>query len=369
MAQKVKYGVIGLGWFGEKHCEALSGIPTIELCALCTRTESRLKALGKEFGVERLYTDYREMLADPELDAVSIVTMWDQHKAPAIAALEAGKHVFLEKPMASTVADCRAIVAAAKRATGFFMVGHICRFNPRYAAAKREIDAGKIGRIVSLYARRNIPASVSEGVLAKIGPIIGDGVHDTDLMLWYTGARVTSAYAQTVDVRHLKHPDIGWTMYRFNTGAVGVLEDAWFLPDKTPFQIDERMEIIGTEGSIHIHEVHPNLSICDKDGWHSPDTTYWPELHGVRAGALREELAYFASCVLEGKTPTVITAEESLRAVEACLAAERSAATGRVVKIHALYVREKFERGLRGVREGKGIPHEEVKRQMKKWSR
>jgi len=333
MASKVKYGVIGLGWFGEKHCQTLAGIPQVELYALCTRTKSRLKALGKAFGVRRLYTDYNEMLADPELEAVSVVTMWDQHTAPALAALKAGKHVFLEKPMASTVADCRKIVRAASRAKGFFMVGHICRFNPRYAAAKAEINAGKIGRIVSIYARRNIPAAVGAAVLPKIGPIIGDGVHDTDLMLWYTGANITSAYAQTVDVRHLGNPDLGWTMYRFDTGATGVLEDVWFLPDTTAFQIDERMEIIGTEGSIHIHETHPNLSICDKDGWHSPDTTYWPELHGLRAGALREELAYFATCVQEGKAPTVISPEESLRAVEACLAAERSAATGRVVTL------------------------------------
>jgi len=333
MAGKVKYGIIGLGWFGEKHCEALSGITDVDLCALCTRTQSRLKALGKTFGVKRLYTDYNEMLADPELDAVSVVTMWDQHTAPALAALKAGKHVFLEKPMASTVQDCRRIVRAARAAESFFMVGHICRFNPRYAAAKEEIAAGKIGKIVSMYARRNIPAAVSAGVLPKIGPIIGDGVHDTDLLLWYSGAKVVSAYAQTVNVRHMKYPDIGWTMFRFDSGAVGVLENVWFLPDKTAFQIDERMEIIGTKGSVHIHETHPNLSVCDPDGWRSPDTTYWPLLHGVRAGALREELSYFARCVLEGKRPTVITPEESLEAVRACLAAEKSAATGRVVKV------------------------------------
>jgi UDP-N-acetylglucosamine 3-dehydrogenase len=235
--------------------------------------------------------------------------------------------------MASTVADCRKIVGAAEAVESCFMVGHICRFNPRYAAAKQEIATGAVGEIVSIYARRNIPASVSEGVLPKIGPIVGDGVHDTDLMLWYTGARIVSAFAQTVDVRELGHPDIGWTMYRFDTGAVGVLEDAWFLPETTPFQIDERMEIIGTEGSIHIQEVHPNLSICDANGWRSPDTTYWPELHGARAGALREELSYFAQCILDGQRPTIISPEESLRAVEACLAAEESAATGRVVKV------------------------------------
>jgi UDP-N-acetylglucosamine 3-dehydrogenase len=330
---KVKYGVIGLGWFGEKHCEALSGIPNVELYALCTRTKSRLKALAKEFGVKKTFTDYHEMLKDPELQAVSVVTMWDQHAAPTLAALRAGKHVFLEKPMASTMADCRKIVAATKAAKGFFMVGHICRFNPRYAAAKREIEEGKIGRIISCYARRNIPAFVGATVLPKIGPIIGDGVHDTDLILWYTGAKVVSAYAQSLNVRGFKYPDIGWTMYKLDSGATAVLENCWMLPDTTAFQIDERMEILGTEGSIHIHEVHPNFSICSEEGWKSPDTTYWPELHGIRSGALRAELAYFVNCIADGTPPSVITPEESMAAVVACLAAEKSAATGKVVKL------------------------------------
>jgi len=335
MPRKVKWAVIGLGWFGEKHCEALAGLPNAELYALCTRTKSRLDEVASKFGVQHIYTDYHELLANPEVEAVSITTMWDQHTAPALASIQAGKHVFLEKPMASTMEDCAAIVRAARASDKFFMVGHICRFNPRYAAAKREIELGSIGRIVSIYARRNIPAAVGAQVLPKIGPIMGDGVHDTDLMLWYTGASIETAYAQSLNVRGLKYPDLGWTLYRFDSGAIGVCENIWFLPDKTAFQIDERMEIIGTEGSIHIQETHPNFSVVSKDGWRSPDTTYWPELHGLRAGALRTELDYFLTCVLENKRPTVISPEESLRAVEACLAAEESAATDQVVRLGA----------------------------------
>jgi len=331
--EKIKYGVIGLGWFGEKHCEVLAGLPNAELHSLCTRNPSRLAEVGKTFGVSRLFKDYNEMLADPKLDAVSVVTMWDQHAAPTLAALKAGKHVFLEKPMASNMPDCDAIVATAQKAKGFFMVGHICRFNPRYAAAKQEIAAGKIGKIVSLYARRNLPAFVGEQVLPKIGPIIGDGVHDTDLMLWYTGAKIVSAYAQAINLRGMKHPDLGWTMYRFDNGAIGILEDNWCMPNTTAFQIDERMEVVGTEGAIHIHETHPNFSFCDKTGWHSPDTTYWPSIHGIRAGALRDEISYFVNCVMNGQRPSVILPEESREAVRACLAAEESAATGKIVKL------------------------------------
>jgi len=324
--RKVRFGVIGLGRFGEVHCDALSHLPQSELYALCTRNESRLQELAGRFNVAYKYTSYHKLLENPDIDAVSIVTMWDYHAPPAIAAFEAGKHVFIEKPMASTVADCEAILRAYQETKRFCMVGHICRFNPRYAAAKREIDSGAIGKIVSLYARRNIPASVSKTVLAKIGPIVGDGVHDTDLMLWFTGAKIETAYAQTLSVRGLRYPDLGWTTYRFDTGAIGVCENVWFLPEKTPYRIDERMEIIGTAGAIYIQETPASLSVCDKDGWRSPDTTYWPMIHDVRAGALREEMQYFANCILDGKEPTVITPREALEAVRACLAAEKSAA-------------------------------------------
>ena len=226
--------------------------------------------------------------------------MWDQHTEPTVAALEAGKHVFLEKPMASTVADCRKIIAAAKKAKGILQIGHICRFNPRYRAAKEAIAAGRIGKIVSLASRRNIPAAWTPTILNKIGPIVGDAIHDTDLMLWFTGDRVVSAYAQTVDVRGLKHPDIGQTMYRFAGGATATLETVWCMPEKTPYDIDERMNIIGTEGFIQIQDTFPNLGIADSDKFHSPDTTYWPMFEGVRGGALQRGVLLFRQLRAEG---------------------------------------------------------------------
>jgi UDP-N-acetylglucosamine 3-dehydrogenase len=333
---KIKWGIIGLGWFGEYHGDALAGLPNAEIYALCTRTESRLKDLGKKFGVKKIYTDYNQMLADPELDVVSIATMWDQHKAPTLAALKAGKHVFLEKPMASTVADCRVMLQAARASGKCFMVGHIVRFNPRYAAVKREIAAGKIGKIVSIYARRNVPVTIGTQVLPKIGPIMGDGVHDTDIMLWYTGARIETAYAQTLNVHGHKNPDIGWTMYRFDTGAIGILENVWCMPDRKGYFPDERMEIIGTEGGVYLQETYPALSVVDKDGAYTPDPTYWPEIRpGVRGGALAEELNYFLTCVIDKTQPTVITPEESMAAVQACLAAEASAASGKVMSVQS----------------------------------
>ena len=285
---KLRIGVIGLGWFGEIQCEAIVGIPNLELAALCTRTPERLKAMATKFGVAKAMHDYRDVLADPSIDAVSIVTMWDQHTEPAIDALAAGKHVFLEKPIASTVEDASKIIAASKRSKGILQVGHICRFNPRYRMAKQAIAAGEIGRIVAMSSRRNIPAAWTTEILNKIGPIVGDAVHDTDLMLWFTGDRIVSAYAQTVDVRGLKYPDIGQTMYRFAGGATATLETVWCMPEKTPFDIDERMSIIGDAGIIHIQDTFPNLGVVSSDKLHSPDTTYWPRIRrNSRRGVAR----------------------------------------------------------------------------------
>ncbi|MGI9355154.1 MAG: hypothetical protein ACR2PF_08360, partial [Rhizobiaceae bacterium] len=142
-----------------------------------------------------------------------------------------------------------------------------------------------------------------------------------------------SAYAQTVDVRGLKYPDIGQTMYRFDNDATATLETVWCMPEKTPFDIDERMSVIGSEGFVHVQDTFPSIGVCTKDGFRSPDNTYWPQRHGITSGALREELSYFANCCATGELPSIITPEESMRALEATLAAEESAATGQVVHL------------------------------------
>ncbi len=335
MMERLRIGVIGLGWFGEIHCETITGIPDIRLEALCTRRPDRLAAMARKFQVGKTFTDYNDMLADPDIDAVSVVTQWQQHVEPACAALDAGKHVFVEKPMASTLAECRRILQAEKNARGILQVGHVCRFNPRYRMAKQAIDEGRIGRIVAMSSRRNIPLAWTHEIVRKIGPVVGDGVHDTDIMLWLTGERIVSAYCQTVSVRGLENPDVGQTMYRFAGGATATMETAMCMPQQTPFDIDERLAIIGTEGIIHVQDTFPSLAIVDGTKLHSPDTTYWPMFDGLRGGALRDELSYFASCARAGRKPGIGKAEDAAAAVAATLAAERSARTGTVVEVEA----------------------------------
>lgn len=330
---KVRFGIIGLGFFGEKHAEVLADMRGVELAAVCTRRDARRREVADRFGVRKRYADYRELLADPDIDAVSVVTHFYDHRDITVAALDAGKHVFLEKPMAETVADCDAIVSAAERASGMFMVGHICRFDTRVSGAKKAIENGQIGRIVSMHAARNLPSGIGAQVLDKISPLMGDGIHDTDVMLWLSDSRIKTVYAQNVRVREFKHPDIGWAMYRFEDGAIGVIETVWFLPASTPFQIDARMEIIGTEGAIYIDCGNAGLTIHSGDGQHIPDTAYWPDLHGASVGALRNEISYFVDCVSTGTPPTVVTPAEARAAVAVIGAAEKSADTGEVIRL------------------------------------
>ncbi|MGO8749032.1 MAG: Gfo/Idh/MocA family protein [Thermoguttaceae bacterium] len=335
-SRSIRWGVIGLGWFGEVHAEVLASMPGIELAAVCTRRADRLKEVADRFQVPRRYTDYREMLADAEIDALSVVTHYYDHCQIAVDALAAGKNVFLEKPMAANVAECDQIVAAARAGRGRFMVGHICRFDPRVALAKEAIDEGRIGRIISMHARRNLSKVIGRQVLDKISALVGDGIHDADLMLWFSGARPVSVYAQEVHPGTNKYPDAGWAMFRLDSGAVGVVESIWCLPESTPYQIDARMEIIGTEGALYINCGESGLEIHDAAGSKLPDTMYWPKPFGVRFGILRCELRYFADCVLEGRNPARITPEESRAAVALMEAATESAHSGTVITMDGI---------------------------------
>lgn len=330
---EIRHGIIGLGFFGEIHAEILSTMPGVELVALSTRRPEHLKNLADKFNVTKRYTDYRSLLADEDVDSVSIVTHINDHSQIAIEALEAGKHVFLEKPMAGTPEECDRIIDAVNNASGKFMVGHICRFDPRVYQAKQAIEAGKIGEIKSIHATRNLPATIGAEVLDKISPLMGDGIHDTDLMLWFTKGKIETVYAQNIRIRDFKHPDGGWAMYRFKNGAVGIIETIWCLPENTPYAIDARMEIIGTEGAIYIDCGNAGLTINDQNGLSKPDTAYWPYVKGIRVGALRDEFSYFFRCISEDCPITMITPEESKYAVEVICAAEESAHKNNIVKM------------------------------------
>jgi len=122
-------------------------------------------------------------------------------------------------------------------------------------------------------------------------------------------------------------------MYRFQGGAIGVIENVWFLPEGTPFRIHEQLEIIGTDGAIYVHGGDQNMTVQTAQGVDHPDTLYWPTMHGEPTGALRSEMSYFADCVARGQKPTVVTPPEARAAVAVLAAAVKSAGSGRVVRL------------------------------------
>ena len=161
---------------------------------------------------------------------------------------------------------------------------------------------------------------------------MGDGIHDADLMMWFTGRQPTEVYGRTVRVDHFQYPDIGWAMLHFDDDCIGVVETNWRLPETTPTVIDATLEVIGTEGKLTIDCSHTGLTVLDAAGPKMADTVYWPIQHDRQIGALAWELDYFAQCIRSGNPPAVITPSEAARAVAVMETAEESARQNRILK-------------------------------------
>lgn len=337
LVKPTRWGVIGVGRFGSVHARTLAGLPDTQLVALCGRRPDTLAQLAAELGVPWTSDDYHSMLEGDRVDAVVIATHWRDHAVIACDALRAGKHVLLEKPMAAGSDECREVLEATRHATGYLMVGHVCRFDTRVALARQAIVEGRLGRIVSIHARRNLPRAPGSLRLDKISPLMGDGIHDTDLILWFLGMLPSRIYARCLKVHDYTYPDLGWAFLEFENQAVGVVETVWCLPENVPTVIDARMEVIGTEGKLTIDCSQSGLSLLDAQGLGLPDTAYWPKLHGRHVGALACELAYFTQCIRTRQPPQVITPLEAARAVAVMEAAELAAQTGQVLDFRAPY--------------------------------
>jgi predicted dehydrogenase len=235
--------------------------------------------------------------------------------------------------MANSQEECDQIIAEVEKSDNCFMVGHICRFDTAYALAKEEIEAGQIGQILTMHARRNLARWITESHLQKISALFGDGVHDLDLMFWYSGAKPKTVYAQTLNTMpHLPHADLGWAMFRLDSGAIAIIENVWCLPDNVPTAIHAQIEIVGTEGAIYIDNSGNHYTVLTKKGLSYPQSTYWPKVHGMRRGYLKEEFDYFLKCVAKGEKPTVITPQESKDVVVAMKMAELSAQENRIIE-------------------------------------
>lgn len=190
---KLKVAVIGAGSISEVHFNAYKQNPEAELYAVCDLNESRAKAKAEKHGAPNVFTDYRELLADPALDAVSICTWNNSHAEISIAALEAGKHVLVEKPLCKTVEEAKCVEEAVRRSGKSLQVGFVRRYSSNTAIVKQFLEAGELGEIYYAKAtclRRlgNPGGWFSDKERSGGGPLIDLGVHVIDLC-WYLMGR------------------------------------------------------------------------------------------------------------------------------------------------------------------------------------
>jgi predicted dehydrogenase len=331
---KLRVGLVGCGAFGESHLMTMAGIPFLQVTAVTDVVMERASKMAKRYKVPHVAPDFRELCSQPDVDAVSVVTTEDQHLEPVLSALENGKHVFVEKPMATRLADAEKMLAAARASGLILMPGHILRFETKYATVKEQIDSGRLGRVLSIYTRRNRPKW--QGKIYKRTPIVLEtAIHDIDTMLWYTGKKVKSVRAYEICAEGAKDADIIWATLRFEDKAIGVLETNWILPDKTP-HLDDFLQVITTSGFANLDMMNSGLFIGHEDGTELPDVCYEPRLRGSVYGALREELSYFGLCALEGRKPDLLGAEDGVEALRVGLAVVESARTDREVEVSSI---------------------------------
>ena len=325
----LRWGIIGFGRFGKIHAEVLAGIDGCEVAGVCSRRDIDTASLPA--GVKEASVDVEQFVQRDDLDIVLVATHWQDHFGPACAALRAGKHLFLEKPLASTRDECDQLVSLANSAKGLCMVGHVCRFDSRIWLARQTIMSGDLGRIVYMRSRRNLPVAPGSLRLDKIGPLIGDGVHDADIMMWLMDRAPDRVSGVTIKAHSHLYDDIGCAWLHFGQDAVGYVETVWCLPKQTPTVIDAHLEVVGTEGQLKVDCSVTGLEVTTDAGTSRVDTDYWPLIDGARQGALRDELSYFANCVRNNRPPQRITVAEAARAVKVMIRAEEAAREGRTL--------------------------------------
>lgn len=349
----LKVGVIGTGTISESHLNAYQNNPDVEIRALCDLNAELLQKRGETYGVpaERLYADYREMLAKERLDAVSVCTWNSQHAPCAIAALEAGAHVLCEKPMAMNAAEARTMKEAADRNGKLLMIGFVRRFGNDCDILKDFIDRGDFGELYhakATYLRRkgNPGGWFGDKSRSGGGPLIDLGVHVIDLTRYLMGnPRPVSVYGATFQKLFAREnikskpgyiaasatdhdicdvEDFVTAMIRYENGAVVNVDASFSLNIK---QSVGRVELFGTKAGA---KLEPELEIYGEMNGHMTNVTLVTPTALSFQGLFENEINHFVACVKDG-IPCRNPAEDGIALMEILDAIYESARTGREV--------------------------------------
>ncbi len=328
---KLRVGVIGVGQMGQKHAQIYSRLPGCQLVALADPRQDHCGEVAKRLGAQLALDNYHDLLARDDIDAVSICTPDETHKTPVLAALEAGKHVLLEKPLATDLHEAEEIAAAVEASHLKLMVAYLLRFDPRYTAVRDAIDRGELGEVSYIVCHRNSPHT--EGprrYKAGTSLTMHVAVHDLDLIAWFMNSRSTSAHAVATDkiLRGKQMLDAASALITFENGAFASVNYSWALPDSSTTRLDARMEIVGTKGSAYVGVYHEQaVLIATEKGIAAPDVHHAPTIGGDVRGDLREEIMAFIDCVTRDR-PSPVSARDALRSLYMASAIEQSIESG-----------------------------------------
>lgn len=348
---KLKIGVIGTGSISLEHLRAYQKNPHVELYALCDLDEKILKDRAETFGVKRTFTDYHEMLSLGEIDAVSVCTWNSAHAPCAIAALNAGKHVLCEKPMALNAGQAREMQAAAEKNGKLLMIGFVRRFGNDCDILKDFIAQGAFGDIYyakATYLRRkgNPGGWFGDKSRSGGGPLIDLGVHVIDMTRYLMGnPKPVSVYGATFqklfDRRDVKSgpfyrsasatdhdicdvEDLASAMIRYDNGAVVTVEASFSLNIKQPVG---RIELFGTKAGA---KLEPDLELYTETNGYLADVTLPMPTSLDFEGLFANEINHFVDCVRLG-IPCRNPAEDGVTLMTILDAIYESARTGHEV--------------------------------------
>lgn len=341
----IRVGIVGMG-IGRVHAQGYSKCPRVELTAFCDLDAKRAECAAEVFGVKRIYTDFQAMLAEENLDAVSICTPNVFHAPMSIAALEAGCHVLCEKPIALNAGEAKAILEAVRKAKTKFMVAMNNRFRGDTQVLKEYVEEGTLGEIYYAkcgWVRRNgIPGMGSwftQKEMSGGGPLVDLGVHALDLALYLMGCpKPVAAFGATyAKFGPMDKSSGGWRtpkrgggfdvedlavgQVRFENGATLVLEASW-----AQHCAGERLycELYGDKGGATLE---PLRIYTDHKGEPVDISPHVPQINSYEA-----EFAHFVSCITEDRPP-LSTVEQALDVMKIVDAVYQSCVTGTSVEI------------------------------------
>jgi predicted dehydrogenase len=337
--QPAGFALIGAGLFGERHAQAYSRHPDVDFVAVCDLNGERAREIAAKYSARSFTSDYRELLANPEIAAVSVATPDHLHRDIAVACAEAGKHLLVEKPLATTVDDAEAVVAAAERNGVRLMVDFHNRVNPPMVAAREAIRRGEIGTPAYVYARLSNTTMIATEMLRWAGQSSALwflASHMIDVVRWMLDDEVVKVYAVGREgiLRGMGVPtaDFHVATLEFRRGAVAVFEHAWILPRTHATVKDLKLEILGSAGAINVDGSHNRtLEVYSDEKAAFPDLLA-PPTGAHLTGFVLDSIAYFVDAVMRDAA-VLATGADGLATTRIICAILDSAAAGHPVKL------------------------------------